>query len=147
MIVTNDGGIIIPKWLEDIMALPNTQVNVNFNVDVVPEGDTVVVPPDDDIVVPRLEGRAIAKPDKSHVILWRIDSWNNAHLKDPPQERAAILAHPVMSERTFIPDGNLVHVFQESIKVDGGGRAFVVNDSPGTVITGGLYIKDSEIGF
>lgn len=52
MIITEDGGITLPKWLVDIMELPNTQVNVNFNVSVGSEGDTVVVPPDDDVVVP-----------------------------------------------------------------------------------------------
>ena len=50
MIIEN-GGITIPKWLADIIELPNTQVSVNFNVSV-SEGDTVVVPPDDDVVVP-----------------------------------------------------------------------------------------------
>ena len=52
MIISEDGGIVLPKWLADLMALPNTQVNVNFNVDVVSESDTIVVPPGDDVVVP-----------------------------------------------------------------------------------------------
>lgn len=123
-----------------------TEVHVNLNI--YPAIDEIIVaPPDDDDQPEHLEGRAIAKPGKPHVILWQIDSWNNAHLKDPPQERGASLVHPDMAERTFILDGAIVHVFPESIKVDGGGRAFVVNDSPGIAITGGLYIKDTEIGF
>ena len=154
MIIEN-GGITLPKWLADIMALPNTQTNVNFNINVVAEGDIVVVPPDDDVVVPYLEARAIAKPDKDDVICWKIDGWNDAHLKDPPKERGANLEHPYMAERTFIPDGSLVHVFPESIKVDGGGRAFVVHDAPlahnssgyNIAIAGGLYMKDSELSF
>lgn len=113
----------------------------------------VIDPTDPPDVVEYLEGRAIAKPTKDHVILWTISGWNNAHLKDPPRERGAFLVHPDMSERTFVPNGAVVHVRPESIKVDGGGRAFVVvgaaeaQNSAGynVALTGGLYIKDTEI--
>jgi len=103
-----------------------------------------------------LEAHAIAKPTKNSAICWQIIGWNNAHLKTPPRERGAMLAHPTnMAARTFILDGSTVHLLPNSIKIDGEGRAFVINDAveaknsagDSVEIVGGLYLKDTEIGF
>jgi len=121
--------------------------------------DSVVTPPPDPIEEPvpieLLEVRAIAKPNKDSVVCWQIIGWNDAHLKIPPKERGAILAHPVdMADRTFIVDGSIVHLLPNSIKVDGDGRAFAINDAmnaknsagDSVEIVGGLYLKEAEMG-
>ena len=110
------------------------------STDISPVDDVVILP-----VVEYLEGRAIAKPGKPHVVLWELKGWNDAHLKDPPQERGAMLAHPVeMANRTFIADNAPVTLYPESIKVDGGGLAFRVHLDDEDIE---LYMKDSEIAF
>ena len=68
---------------------------------------------------------AVAKPNKKHVILWEFYKYNDA--PDSEGGPFIILRHPVlMSDRTFVPDGDNVLVVNAAFRIDGGGVAYEV---------------------
>jgi len=159
-LVSSGSTVITEDEFHELLAIAKRKENVSIVITVPASisGEALpeIPPEEEDPEITYREARAIAKPGKIAVVCWEIVKWNDAHEKDPPQERGAELAHPIdMGDRTFIPDGSIVHVFPDSIKADGGGRAFLIHDAPearnsdstSIAITGGLYMKDTELEF
>jgi len=69
--------------------------------------------------------KAVVKESKKHVILWEFYKYNDA-----PESQGGpfiMLRHPVlMSDRTFISDGDNVLVVNTAIRIDGGSVAYEV---------------------
>ena len=69
--------------------------------------------------------KAKAKPGKEHVILWEIWKWNKVQAKDGGP--FMVLRHPIlMSDRTFVSDGDNVLIINIAHRIDGGGVAYEV---------------------
>jgi len=151
-----EGSTLPPELIERMLAKAEALGNVSAELVVIYEVDPAQQPPPiidpggegptEPPAIEYLKGRAIAKPTKDHVILWIIDDWNNAHLKEPPQERGAMLAHPAdMADRVFVDDSATVLLYPDSIKVDGGGQAHEVHAIYEATIARKFYIKNTEI--